>query len=115
MDECHAVIKDLKGFCFAVTDCRSSSLSYVMFGLFPGLVAEDQRQSSLAVKISLCYLPGNLMKKRIGTVILKMSIYVISVINLFFFFLTQDENIPFCLGNDADSLCFEIGLKSCQI
>lgn len=27
----------------------------------------------------------------------------------------QDENILFCLGNDTDSLCFELSLISCQI
>lgn len=32
--------------------------------------------------------------------------------NLFFFL--KDENILFCLGNDTDSLCFEISLISCQ-
>lgn len=29
--------------------------------------------------------------------------------------MTQDENTLFSLGNDTDSLCFEISLISCQI
>lgn len=46
-----------EGILFAVTDCRSS-LSYVMFAIFTGLVADDRCQ----LNIRLCCLPDNLMK-----------------------------------------------------
>lgn len=58
-----------EGIWFALSDCRacrgcSSSLSYVVFAIFTGLVAEDWCQWSLAVNISLDCLPDNLMKGR---------------------------------------------------
>ena len=49
-----------KGILFAVADCRSSSLSYVMLTIFAGLVAEDWCQTSLAVNVRLRCLPDNL-------------------------------------------------------
>lgn len=51
-----------KGILFAVADCRSSSLSYVMLAIFTGLVAEGWCQTSLAVNIRLRCLPDNLTK-----------------------------------------------------
>lgn len=57
--------------------------------------------------------PNNLMKERHWNCHLQ-------IVNLCHFTnesfnMTQDENIPFYLGNDTDSLCFEIGLISCHI
>ena len=46
-----------EGILFAVTDCRSS-LSYVMFAIFTGLVVDDWCQ----LNIRLHCLPDNLMK-----------------------------------------------------
>lgn len=91
----------------------SSSLSYVVFAIFTGLVAEDWCQWSLAVNISLDCLPDNLMKGRDWSSHSENVNLCLSSNKSFL--MTQNENILFCLGNDTDSLWFEITLISCQI
>lgn len=104
-----------EGILSAVTDCRSSSLSYVMLAIFTGLVAEDQCQPSLALNAGVCCLPDNLMKGWDWNSHFENVNLCLFSNKSFFFIMTQDENILFCLGNDTDSLCFEISLISCQI
>lgn len=98
---------------FAVTDSRSSSLSYVMLAVFSGSVAEDQCSLSVGINIRLCCLSDNLMRGRDwNSHFENVNLCLFSNKS---FFMTQDENILFCLDNDANSLCFEIHLISRQI
>lgn len=85
---------------------------WVMSG-FTTMLTEGGCQLSLSVNISICSLPHNLMKGR------DWSSHFENV-NLCLFcnksyLMTQNENILSCLGNDMDSLWFEISLISCQI
>lgn len=105
-----------KGILFAVADCRSSSLSYVMLAIFTGLVAEGWCQTSLAVNIRLRCLPDNLTKgKDWSSHSQNVNLCLFSNKSFLWPPPPQDENILFCLGNDTDSLCFELSLISCQI